>query len=161
MTNEEKLRLLLEGKCRWCRKPSNLSSEYRSLKYYKHESSDALLFVRNSCSNYFYSNSTMNTYSRFDNEDEANILKFLDDVIWMGKEKDGPAIWCEPIVTEYGDLYYLLENRYYHESYIHDAIKTCIMNKELEIGEIIIKNKKYKIDELEKVIELIEQIKSL
>lgn len=161
MTNKEKLRLLVEGKCTWCRKQYNLSNEHTSRKYFKSESSDAILFDRNSCSTYFYSNTTMGTYSRFDNEDEAKILEFLDDVIWIGKEKDGPATWCEPVVKTEVSLYYLIENRYYHESFIHDAIKTCIMNKELEQGEIIIKNKKYTIDELEKVIELIEQIKSL
>ena len=160
MTNKEKLQLLLEGKCNWCRKPSNLWSEYWSRKRYNSDSLDALLFTRNSCSTYFYNNTTMNTYSLFDNDDEAKILKFLDDVIWMGKEKDGPAIWCEPIVTGYSDLYYLIENRYYHESLIHDAIKTCCLNKELELGKITLNNKQYTIAELEKLIELAEQIKS-
>lgn len=74
MTNKEKLQLLLEGKCNWCRKPSNLWSEYWSRKRYNSDSLDALLFTRNSCSTYFYNNTTMNTYSRFDNDDEARIF---------------------------------------------------------------------------------------
>jgi hypothetical protein len=160
MTNKEKLQLLLEGKCKWCKKPSNLGSEYRSLRYYNNESFDGLYFLRNSCSTYFYNNSTMGTYSRFDNDDEAGILKFLDDVVWMSKEKEGPAVWHQPIVEYLGNIYYSIDNRYYCETLIHDAIKTCCLNKELELGKITINNKQYTIAELEKLIELAEQIKS-
>lgn len=141
MTNKEKLQLLLEGKCNWCKTPYNLWNEYWSVLRYNQESFDGLYFLRNSCSTYFYNNSTMGTYSRFDNDDEAGILKFLDDVVWMSKEKEGPAVWHQPIVEKLGNLYYSIGGRYYNEKLIHDAIKTCFLNKELELGKITINNK--------------------
>jgi hypothetical protein len=161
MTSKEKLELLLD--CYVFKTTMDVVLENISRKCYNNVEEHWHRFERNSCSTYFYDVYNeryvvgAGFYTRYDNNDEQAILKYLENVVLISKNMNSEPIWFEPFFKSGDTIYHAISNQYYSEEVIQSAIQACCLNKELELGKITIKDKQYTIDEIEKLVEIAEQ----
>jgi hypothetical protein len=81
-------------------------------------------------------------------------LDFLDRVICI-LDKHLNVLWKEPVIKLNGVNYYAIKHFYVNETQLKEAYD---ISKELKSGILIVNNKKYKLSDLEHLIEAAENI---